>query len=243
MTKNLTSILALVICAALITGGISYALTNNDNATPLENMTIIDPVQNVTPEEAVTIINNYDNSVEDNSVETNVETNVNTTIINNGVPATVATVEVESYYGDTGVSVKLDENTVIAPDTPAPVAQVIEEVPENTGGLIISDLFLGSSKKPCEYVNITNQNNFTAYLNGMILKEEVNGRTFILGDVSIQPGKTLKIYSAQKAARDTIYSLGLPKNETQNGGIWNNEGDTAYLICGYDGSVISEFTR
>lgn len=241
MTKNLTSILAIFLCAALVMGGISYALTNNDNATPLENMTIIDPVQNVTPEEAVTIINNYDNSVEDNSVETNVDTNV--TIINNGVPATVATVEVESSYGDTGVSVKLDENTVIAPDTPAPVAQVIDEVPENTGGLIISDLFLGSSKKPCEYVNITNQNNFTAYLNGMVLKEEVNGRTFILGDVSIKPGATLKIYSAQKAARDTIYSLGLPKNETQNGGIWDNSGDTAVLICGYDGSTISEFSK
>jgi hypothetical protein len=114
---------------------------------------------------------------------------------------------------------------------------------EETTGLVISDLFLGDAKRPCEYVNITNNNNYTAHLEGMTVQTLSGGYVFEMGDVAIQPGKTLKVYSAEKSAKDTIYSLGLPKDVTQKGGIWNDDGDTAFLVCGYDGSLISESTK
>jgi hypothetical protein len=249
MSERKTPLISIITLAAvfvLICGAVAYANYSGSGNNSTDNKMII----------IEKVIDNKTNDSKPNIIYSNssvVNNNITTTIINNGVPSNVSVVAVADSYGNEGVSVQLSDTAIVKAGTAAPVAKLetiktkltreSEVDEEETTGLVITDMFLGDSKRPCEYVNITNEGEFTAHLEGMRLEELESGNVFTFSDVSIKPGKTLQVYSADKAAKDTKYYLGLPKSITQNGGIWNNDGDTAFLVCGYDDSVISKKSK
>jgi hypothetical protein len=250
-----TALFMSVLMITAVIGGISYATTSDWGNNSTVNRTIIVEKfipSNSTKENTTTVINNYNNNVSNDIINNINNVNVTTTIINSDVEKVSVTSSFGSDGLSDGISVQINATTIARPGDPVPVGALNKKlktkmtttsVVEESTGLIISDLFLGDAKRPCEYVNITNNNNYTAHLEGMTIQTLSGGYVFEMGDVSIQSGKTLKVYSAEKSAKDTIYSLGLPKSVTQKGGIWNDDGDTAFLVCGYDGSLISEFTK
>ena len=249
-----TALFMSVVLILAATGIVAYATDGFGNNSTVNRTIIIEKFipSNSTKENSTTVINNYNNNVSNDIVNNINNVNVTTTIINSDVEKVSVTNSFGSEGLSDGISVQITETTIAKPGDPVPVGALnkslktkltSKSIVEESTGLVISDLFLGDAKRPCEYVNITNYNNYTAHLEGMTIQTLSGGYVFEMGDVSIKPGKTLKVYSAEKSAKDTIYSLGLPKSVTQKGGIWNDKGDTAFLVCGYDRSLISEFTK
>jgi micrococcal nuclease len=74
-----------------------------------------------------------------------------------------------------------------------------------------------------EWVEIVNDGSEGVDLSGFTLKDEAN-HIYTFSNVTLLPGRTLKVYSGQGTDSDDILYWGF-----SNDAVWNNDGDTAYL--------------
>lgn len=117
---------------------------------------------------------------------------------------------------------------------PAPVeTKVNKTVTKTNEGVRITALHPLSGG--VEYVNITNENIFTAHIEGFKLKEMVCGNSFVFPDIDVKPGETLTVYTVKGVNTEESFFMGKTHH------IWNAK-DTAKLICSC-GNETSVFER
>ena len=127
------------------------------------------------------------------------------------------------YYDSTGQVTVIAGQTWYVSTSLSPIS--------NSGNIIVSDLNLVG-----EYVTIYNAGGYTVSLTGWELHDEGLKHTYIFQDVIIAPGATITIHSHAHGT-DTATDLYWTGNN-----VWNNDGDTAYLIDS-QGNLISSLQR
>ncbi len=108
------------------------------------------------------------------------------------------------------------------PETPT--ATNTPSLPDNTGDVVIIDIFVdgAGSSEPDEYVEIRNDDTSSIQLQGWTLRDEAN-HVFTFPSFVMAPDQVCRVYTNENHPTWCSFNYG------SGSAIWNNSGDCAYL--------------